>query len=78
VERIPENSITIKDALNYPMATPYKTVITTTQYKTVSAFKNRNSRSSRIPSDFDFKGINKMNIIKKNNTIINESWWSMP
>ncbi len=38
--------------------------------KTVSVFKNGNSRAIRIPRDFDFEGVNEMTIVREGDTII--------
>lgn len=38
--------------------------------KTVSVFKNGNSRAIRIPRDFDFEGVNELTIVREGDTII--------
>jgi len=49
--------------------------------KTVSVFKNGNSRAIRIPRDFDFEGVNEMTIVREGDTIIlrpvRPSWTSL-
>ncbi|MDE8559335.1 type II toxin-antitoxin system VapB family antitoxin [Pantoea vagans] len=38
--------------------------------KTVSVFKNGNSRAIRLPRDFDFEGVNEMTIVREGDSLI--------